>query len=82
MGVQSNEPEPSPLSVNAAPGGSAEVVSETVPSISVADTPNDSSTFSVADWAPIAARVGAWLPASFTVIETISESIAVLSSAA
>ena len=82
MGVQSKLPVPLPLSVNDAPAGSAEVASETVPSISVAETPNDSSTFSVVDRAPIAARTGAWLPASFTVIETISESTAALSSAA
>ena len=82
-GVQLNVPVPSPLSTNVAPGGSGEALSAgIVPSGSLADTPNVSNTFSVVLCGPIGLNTGAWLPASFTVIVTTSESTARLSSVA
>ena len=75
-GVQSNVAEPSPLSVNEAPEGNVDAEKAgMVESASLADSPKLNRTPSVVDWAPIADMTGVWLPASVTVIVTISESV-------
>ena len=75
-GVQSNEPEPSPLSMKLAPVGKLEVESKGVaPSTSVALTPKVKFIPSVVPFGPMVASTGFWLPASMTVMVTISESV-------
>ena len=81
-GVQSKVPVPFALSMNTAPLGRADVVKDGVLSMSVAETPKFRLTPSFVDCAPIAASTGNWLPPSLTVIVTISESTAELSSVA
>ena len=76
FGVQSKNPEPSPLSTKVAPAGSVEVDrAGIVLSASVAEMPKLRLTPSVTDWVPIELRTGVWLPDSVTVIATTSESI-------
>ena len=70
------------LSTKVTPAGRAEVEKVGVlPSASVAAMLKLRLTPSVTDLAPMAARTGAWLPTSLTVIETISESMATPSEA-
>ena len=82
FGVQSNEPLPLPLSTKVAPAGRADVVSDAMPSPPVEETPKSNCMPSAVDCPPIVARTGAWLPASMTVIVTISLSTAAESSVA
>ena len=82
VGVQSKVPEPLPLSTNVAPAGRVEVVSNAISSPSDEETPNSNSMPSGVVCAPIVASTGAWLPASLTVIVTISLSTAAESSVA
>ena len=81
-GVQLNEPLPSPLSVKLAPLGSVEVDRVGVlPSGSEAEMLKLRLLPSLTVLAPIALKRGVWLPASLTVIETISLSEATPSEA-
>ena len=75
-GVQSKLPVPSVLSVKVAPLGRAEVDrAGIVLSGSEAETEKLRLTPSVVPLEPMAARSGAWLPASVTVITTASLSV-------
>ena len=65
-----------------APVGRVDVVRTGVLSISLADIPIESSTFSVVDCAPIDVSIGSWLPPSLTVMVTTSESTEAESSVA
>ena len=66
-----------------APAGSVDVLRlGVVPSGSLAETAKFKLRPSVTLCAPIVARIGVWLPASLTVIETISESAASAASVA
>ena len=82
MGVQLKVPVPLPLFVKVAPEGKVEVVSVgTVPSGSVAEMVKLRFTPSVVARGPMVASTGAWLPASFTVMATISVSFSTPSEA-
>ena len=82
VGVQSKLPVPSPFTVKVAPEGRADTLKTGVLSMSVAETAKESVIFSTVERAPIAVSIGSWLPPSLTVMVTISESTAVLSSVA
>jgi len=72
-GDQSKVPVPSPLSAKATPVGSVPVFKDgMVASGSLAETSKFKFVPSVVLRGPIAARMGAWLPDSFTVIVTTS----------
>ena len=73
-GVQLKLPEPLPLSVNAAPPGRADVVRAGTDSASEAETDNTKTVPSVIEVSEIGLSAGNWLPASLTVIITVSVS--------
>ena len=75
-GVQSNTPVPSPLSTKVAPiGRSVAVKRGKVLSASVAEIPKLRFAPSRTVCCPMVASIGFWLPASVTVMVTISESL-------
>ena len=82
FGVQSKDAVPLALSVKVAPAGSVEADSVgMVASASVAERAKLRLAPSETVWLPMAAKTGGWLPASLTVMATISESEAVPSEA-